>query len=215
MTNGLSNEALMQRIQAGDHSAFSALVRHNTPHYHALAFRSLQHYSDAEDAVQNALLNVWEKPHQWHANKGVLFNTWFYRVLLNKCEDIRRKLKRNLYDNFDDFMHYHQQHSLSMHKVHSAEEQHNQQQQQHWQQTCTEFAIAQLPLRQRDALNLAVYCELPQQQVAHIMHISVGAVESLLVRAKQAIKTRVAALQNTQTTHSNLLQKPSIKRGAL
>ena len=48
---------------------------------------------------------------------------------------------------------------------------------------------------QRDAINLVVYCELPQKQAASIMGVSLKALESLLVRAKRALVNNVGQLK--------------------
>jgi RNA polymerase sigma-70 factor (ECF subfamily) len=51
-----------------------------------------------------------------------------------------------------------------------------------------EAAIAQLPERQRTALNLCFYESLSNQEAADIMGINLKALQSLLMRAKMTLK---------------------------
>ena len=52
-------------------------------------------------------------------------------------------------------------------------------------------ALAALPDRQREALVLTYYQELSNAEAASAMQISVDAVESLLARARRALKERL------------------------
>ena len=61
-------------------------------------------------------------------------------------------------------------------------------------------AIISLPSSQRDVINLVVYLELPQKQVAEVMGISLKAVESLLIRAKRNLCLRIGNQQDKQPT---------------
>jgi len=52
-------------------------------------------------------------------------------------------------------------------------------------------AIAGLPPRQREALVLCHYQELPQADAARLMGVSVDALESLLARARRSLRERL------------------------
>jgi RNA polymerase sigma-70 factor (ECF subfamily) len=56
-------------------------------------------------------------------------------------------------------------------------------------------ALLQLPERQRSALALTYYQDLSNREVADIMGLSTRAVESLLVRARSAMKVRLEITQ--------------------
>lgn len=180
----MDDQQLVVLTTAGNHAAFSELVNRHTSAFFALAFRSLQNAPDAEDVVQTAFVKFWLKPTSWDPEKAK-FTTWFYRVVLNACHDLQRRSNRQvnlMSDEFDQF-----ESTLPS----SAEIEAG----QHlaWQRQQLEQAIQCLPAAQRDALNLAVYCELPQREAAQIMNVSVKAFESLLVRAKRHLTLSVAA----------------------
>jgi len=178
---------LMLEVCKGNHDAFAALVMRHTQTFHALAYRTLRNQDDAQDIVQNSFVKLWNKPQAWQADKSK-FTTWFYRVIINACHDHRRKHSRLV--NVDDSVF--EQASPSVESEQNAFEH---RQSENWQQAALEMAIADLPSSQRDALNLVVYSELPQKQVAEILGISLKAVESLLIRAKRSIAKHINKIE--------------------
>lgn len=177
----------MERVCAGDHSAFTILVQRHTDKFLALAFRSLNRLSDAEDVVQNSFIKLWQNPHSWQASKSQ-FTTWFYRVIINACHDARRKSTRIQQSIME---HGEQGGTIAQSEESNIQDQQN----ESWQQKCVMRALSDLPASQRDAINLVVYCEVPQRQAAQIMGISIKALESLLVRAKRSMTKTVNSLR--------------------
>lgn len=173
-----TDESLMIRIQTGDHQAFSELVGRHTQRFYAVAYRTCGHQETAEDIVQEAFLKLWRKPHSWKEGKGAKFTTWFYRVVVNTAYDFGRK-KREEYgaDNLDIYA----DDSLGA----------DQALQQRQQQEQLEGAVQALPERQKAALNLCFYEGLSNKEAAEIMGVGVKALESLLMRAKKALKNEL------------------------
>jgi len=187
MYGELADSDLLPLIAAANHDAFAALVARHTDKFFALAFRTLHNQDDAEDVVQAAFIKLWQKPQAWDPRKSQ-FTTWFYRVIINACHDCQRKRKKIVRVSEEVFEAALEPISGEQDKLESA-------QLQRWQQHSLELAIRRLSASQRDALNLVVYCELPQKQVAQVMGTSVKAVESLLVRAKRSIALSVDEMQ--------------------
>jgi len=191
----LSDASLMEQVCSGEHDAFAEIVARHTDRFFALAFRTLQNTTDAEDVVQNAFIKLWRNPSSWNSSKSQ-FTTWFYRVVINACHDHIRKQKSSF--SVDD-------ESLeSLVEPTSCEQEVLEKSQlEAFQQQALNDAIKSLPSSQRDALNLVVYLGLPQKEVAEIMGVSLKAVESLLVRAKRSIATFVKRYQsNAFSQHS-------------
>lgn len=211
MYDDLSDARLMSMIQAGNHEAFAVLVQRHTDRFFALALRTLQQVAEAEDAVQTAFLKLWQNPHGWSNDKNTQFTTWFYRVVLNHCHDVQRKAKPMLYQDFEQMGHRYEQED-SLHYSSQADQlEHHQE--QRWRQYCLEGAIAQLPVSQRDALNLVVYSELSQEQAAQVLNVTVKALESLLFRARRSVKQRCETLNREQKHLS--IPSQSAQAGAL
>ena len=183
MYHGHDDKSLMAMVCAGEHDAFAEIVSRHTDRYYALAFRTLQNASDAEDAVQNAFIKLWKKPFRWDASKSQ-FTTWFYRVVINECHDHIRKQKKSVNADHDVI-------DSLVEPVIGEECSLEQSQISKMQQQALALAIKALPSSQRDALNLFVYIGLSQKEVAKIMDTSIKSVESLLVRARRSIAASI------------------------
>jgi len=186
----MDDTQLVDSVKAGDHAAFSELVTRHTDQFFALAYRTLQSHSDAEDVVQASFVKLWERPHMWNSEKS-LFTTWFYRVVLNACHDCIRSRSRNTVMEP-------KQVEFALPGVGSEDDRLERKQALAWRQICLEEGIKRLPSSQRDALNLVVFCGLRQKQAAEIMGVSLKAIESLLVRAKRSLCKTQALLEDAK-----------------
>ncbi|PYN43370.1 MAG: hypothetical protein DME00_27080, partial [Candidatus Rokuibacteriota bacterium] len=68
-----------------DERAFARTVEDYATRLYAVAYRLLGNRSDAEDAVQRALLKAYEARGSYSSRWAV--STWLYRVLTNVCID--------------------------------------------------------------------------------------------------------------------------------
>jgi RNA polymerase sigma-70 factor (ECF subfamily) len=84
-----SDEALFQQVQAGKRDAFAALVERYQHRAFGVAVRILGGRPDAEDAVQQAFLRLYESRAQYDPKWRL--STWFYRILTNACVDELRR----------------------------------------------------------------------------------------------------------------------------
>jgi len=191
-----SDDALMRRAGSGDKAAFALLVRRHLARATSLAQRITGNRSDAEEIVQEAFLRCWQKAPEWRpaerpANDGAAndrggagataqFGTWLYRVLVNLCLDRRRRpqpvgieaaetVADNAADGFDETAR-----GETSRRVQAA--------------------MAQLPERQRAALALCYFEGLGNIEAAATLDISIGALESLLVRARRALRDALGDL---------------------
>ena len=74
---------LVTRAQRGDEGAFTSLAVAVGDRLHAVAFRILRDTDLAEDATQQALLNVWRDLPQ--LRDPARFDAWSYRLLVRAC----------------------------------------------------------------------------------------------------------------------------------
>lgn len=173
----VSDETLMARIVARDHGAFATLVRRHSAKFYAVAYRTVFHKGDAEDIVQEAFVKLWNKPDAWDPHRQAKFTTWFYQVVVNACIDHARKHRPlPLPENYD----------IADTRDGVVEEM-----EENERSMAVAQALKALPDNQRTALNLCVYEALPQKEAAQMMGISVKALESLLVRAKDQLKRKL------------------------
>ena len=84
------DDLLLARIAENDEAAFRELVTRHLDRSYTLAFRFLRNAADADDVVQDVLLKVWQNRGSWQEGKAK-FSTWLYRVVTNRCLDLRRR----------------------------------------------------------------------------------------------------------------------------
>jgi RNA polymerase sigma-70 factor (ECF subfamily) len=76
-------QELIPRAQEGDRDAFEAIAAPLVDRLFAMAVRILSDQHDAEDAVQNALVDAWrDLPKLRDPGR---FEAWMYRVLVRSC----------------------------------------------------------------------------------------------------------------------------------
>ena len=85
---------MIASAKSGNVSAYEELVRL----YQNLAWKTaliiLRHPSDAEDAVQTALVKTWQ--HLGSFRTGSVFRPWFLRIVANESKNLRMSRQRSM-----------------------------------------------------------------------------------------------------------------------
>ena len=170
---------LLALIQDGNGQAFATLVERHTGRFYRLAYRYLQSKAAAEDAVQDAFLKLWENPAIWQPERNSKFTTWFYRVVVNLCLDLRKRKGPVALDEEIPLIDDREPVDAAMMRIQ--------------EQKALEKEIAALPERQRTALNLCFDEGLSNQEAAAVMGVKLKALQSLVMRAKTTLKERMKA----------------------
>jgi RNA polymerase sigma-70 factor, ECF subfamily len=174
--DALPDEVLVQQLKLGHEEALSVLVTRHQRRFYSLAYRYLSRKQDAEDIVQDAFLRLWKHPEVWQDDRSTRFTTWFYRIIVNLClDELRRKKPMQIPEGWDTADTSESQDTVLVLETRR-------------QQALLEKAIAQLPERQRTALNLCFYEDISNQEAADIMGVPIKTLQSLLMRAKQNLK---------------------------
>ncbi|HUZ13397.1 MAG TPA: RNA polymerase sigma factor [Caulobacteraceae bacterium] len=173
------DDGLVQRVGAGDAAAVRTLVARKLARVLALAQRMLGDAGEAEDVAQETFVRVWRMAPRWRPG-AARFDTWLHRVALNLCYDrLRRRRERPVAEPPDlpdggpapD-------RGLEAQDVGRR----------------VDRALQALPQRQREAIVLCHYQELSNIDAAALMEVSVDALESLLARARRALRVALADL---------------------
>lgn len=85
--------ALAERAAKGDKAAMDDLLRAIRPRVLRICKSVLPYSADAEDAAQEAMLNVATKIHTYSGRSS--FSTWMHSVAANSARSTYRKLKRS------------------------------------------------------------------------------------------------------------------------
>lgn len=181
------DDELLARLARDEPQAARELVARKLPRLLALAQRLLGVRAEAEEVAQESFMRAWQQAPRWRRGEA-RFDTWLHQVALNLCHDrLRRAERRRLvhpppgqpdgdapaFDAVDP----------------GATPEQQLQSRELGQRVAT--AIAGLPPRQREALVLCHYQELPQADAARLMGVSVDALESLLARARRSLRERL------------------------
>jgi len=83
---------VIQKILAGDRTAFAQIVDAHEKQVYNLALRTLQNPEDAQDITQEVFLKVYSDIGSFRGDSRL--SVWLYRVTYNLCIDLLRKQKR-------------------------------------------------------------------------------------------------------------------------
>jgi RNA polymerase sigma-70 factor (ECF subfamily) len=173
---------LVARVARGDRAAAQTLMRRHLPKMLGLARRMLGGSVEAEDAVQDAFMRLWTHAERWRPGQAK-FETWLYRVTLNKCFD---RLRRRPVSPLDAAMEVQDPAPSPESELERAALSRQ-----------IEVALRALPDRQRAAIQLCHYQECGNIEAAEILGISVEALESLLSRGRRTLRARLLHLKDT------------------
>lgn len=84
-----STRKLLQKAIGRDPDAFAELVQLQMEGMYRTAYAILLNDADAADAIQDTLIILWDK--LGTLKKPEFFRTWYTRILMNRCFDLRRK----------------------------------------------------------------------------------------------------------------------------
>ena len=77
------DQDLVVRVQQGDQRAFEALALADHPRLYRVAHGILRDHQSAEDATQQALLDIWRDIHR--LREPSKYEGWSYRLLVHAC----------------------------------------------------------------------------------------------------------------------------------
>ena len=181
VAENLRSIALMELIKEGDADAFQTLVEMHQTAVVGTVAKMLGGASDAEDIAQQVFVRVWKSAPRY--KPAAKFTTWLFTITRNLVfnEMCRRKRRQE----------------VSMEA--KEEEQHKELAEDGGARpdeatlhdellAKVEEAIQALPEKQRMAVILRRYEEMPYEDIGKILNLSLPAVKSLLFRARTQLK---------------------------
>jgi RNA polymerase sigma-70 factor, ECF subfamily len=92
---------LIESSARGDHGSFSQLYERTHLHLFGIAIRLLRSEQQAEDAVQDAFVKVWNHAGSYHAEQAAHEGhalAWLTSIVRNRALDMLRSRSRNIED---------------------------------------------------------------------------------------------------------------------
>jgi len=175
-----SDEALMAAVVARRQQAFRVLMMRHMPRAIRVAQRIVRDSAEADDIGQEAFLRVWNKAGSFDP-RIARFTTWLYRIVLNLAFDRTRKPQLA---PIEDAAEIASGEAEPVESIIAGE-----------QRRLLERAMAVLPERQRGAVALFHMEGLSGEEAARAMNLTAKAFESLLARARAALRKEVERLE--------------------
>lgn len=173
-----ADEPLRLRLASGDETALSELMDRHMTKIFATAYRLLGDKMQAEDVTQMVFLKLWQIAPTWESGRATLL-TYLYRVTNHRCLDILRKSKESLPGELPDMADQRPSAFDKISKTETSEQ--------------IKHALGELSNRQRAAISLFYYDHKSLKDAAYILDITPSAFESLLRRARAALKLHLTA----------------------
>jgi RNA polymerase sigma-70 factor, ECF subfamily len=180
----LTDTDLLQFIAAGDHDSLDELHRRYSGVLLATAFRVLNNTRDAEEVVQEAFVQIWEKAGVYDSERGKPL-TWAMTLTRNKAIDRLRRIQRR-------------------HRLHDEIEEEAQiwdriiendscdQAVSHETHAIVRSAVIQLSPDQRRAIEMAFFGGLTQHQIAQELDEPLGTVKARIRRGMLKLRNIIA-----------------------
>jgi RNA polymerase sigma factor (sigma-70 family) len=180
---GTADEALLQRVGAGDERAFRELFARYAAVAHALAFRLVRQAQVAEEIVQEAFLAVWRTPERYDPARGSV-RSWLMGTVHHRAVDaVRREqaqrrradqaaalVPRVAEDPTDEVLS-----ALDLPR----------------ERRLVQEALAGLPDEQRDVIHRMYFDGMSQSQIAERTGLPLGTVKSRTLLAMRRLRTNL------------------------
>lgn len=169
-----ADQALMDRVVAGDEPAFQELYRRLSPGLFSMVYQILQDPKEAEDVLQEAFVQMWKKAATYDGKRSALF-TWAVMISRNKAIDRLRSRQRRSrlveeatpelatspteFESGADFL---SSQSDERKRIRGA--------------------LAALPAAQREAIELAFFNDMTQAEVSAKLNEPLGTVKARIRR---------------------------------
>src|SRR4051794_21009551 len=172
--DGPDDRALVQACLGGRRDAFDLIVERHQKRVYQLCYRFAGNHEDASDLAQDAFIRAYRGLHSFKGQAA--FSTWLYRIAVNVCLNRvgARAQKWTTLDAADQPDLREERADARLLRGERA--------------AAVRAAVARLPKKQRAALILRIYHELPHDQIAEIVGTSVGAVKANFFHALANLK---------------------------
>ena len=187
-----SEAALVKLVARKNQAAFKKLLNMHLSGINRYTVRMIGNAANAEDITQEVFLRLWTRADSYKPEASKL-STWLHNIAHNLCIDYFRKNNRFMQDSSEIYETEESLHLTSVsgrphgiatsgsdepeHELAKKNRDHD-----------VKKALMTLPERQRSAIIMCHYQGASNKDAAHIMEVSVDALESLLSRGRLKLR---------------------------
>ena len=181
-----TDSGLVDLAKQGIRAAFDELLHRHRSRCKMLALALLRNPAEAEDGCQSAYWNAYVHLDQFRGDAQ--FSTWLLRITQNQCRMLIRARKHAAYVSLD---HAENDNGKGPLEVRSRQPNPESALEKRELLNAVRFEITRLPPLLREALLMRDVQEIPIEETAKLMGITVGAVKSRLNRARRELRSRM------------------------
>ncbi len=179
---------LIQRILAGDETAFASLIRKYQKQVHALAWRKIGDFQIAEDIVQETFLQVYQKLET--LNDPTQFSRWLHAIVNHLCIAWHRKNRLQIQSLEETHIseietEAYSRYIAAKHVQTTAEA----------QRDLVKQLLTNLKESDREVITLHYFEEMTSSEIGTFLGVSENTVKSRLHRARQRLKKYEVMIQ--------------------
>ncbi len=177
---------VVQRIAIGDAKAFSQLYDAFASALFSLAVKILGSPEEAEDVLQASCLRMWDDASRYSSERGTPF-TWAYTITRSKALDRLRLRQRR-----SQLMEAGGMQQLVAQATNGSAASADDEAVARERATAVRSALGELPADQRQAIELAFFSGLTQQEIASRLGEPLGTVKARIRRGMMRLRTPLA-----------------------
>jgi RNA polymerase sigma-70 factor (ECF subfamily) len=182
--------ALMLKVRSGDENAFEELIERHQSAVIGTVAKMLGNASEAEDIAQQVFIRLWKSAPRYKPKAK--FTTFLFTItrnlVFNESRRKSRKKEFSMEEREDDF------HLQTKDSQGASPDQELLQQEL---RQAIDQSIANLPEKQRLAVILRRYEDMPYEEIGEIVGLSVSATKSQLFRARQTLRDELQQYLDT------------------
>lgn len=174
-------EELIKKIQTGDELAFRKLTQNIENDLYRIAKTRLIDDDDIKDAIQNTMLITYKNSKKIKNYEA--FKTWMFRVLINECNKIYNKNKKNkvIFEKILNGSVY-EQYKDPIEDIHNKMN--------------FDMLISKLSYEERIVLTLYYNSNLSYSQISKILKSNENTIKSRITRAVRKLKKLYKEVEN-------------------
>lgn len=178
---------LIEDLRAGDMTALAVLVEKYKRLVYRLAFQITKNHEDANDAMQDTFLKVYESIHSFRQESA--FETWLYRIVVNQAMNLVKRRERRRESSISEATEFQIRPDLKR-ASDLRNNPHVSVERKELQRQVTQ-AVNSLPMKHRMVVILHEFEGLTHPKIASILNCSEGTVRSRLHYARKKLRDRL------------------------
>ena len=178
----VTTEDLIRRHQRGQPGAIDALFNRYKDYIYRVAFFMTRNSGDAEEVVQETFIDLLRSLHRYDVNGPARFETWLYRVTINRCQ---MRLRRQHFPSADwDEVAEQVESIVNGHTNHNPEASTLRRE----QAAALWRAVDAIPDTHREVIILRYQAGLSYAEIADVLKLDQGTVKSRLYNAHKKLE---------------------------